>query len=404
MKHYKTILLLLPFLFFQFTSVARSGQNEVLLKSITFHQVSAKDETVRFILSEENTPKIFMLPGDNPRLVVDFFNTECSVHIPTQQKVTGKMIQRIRVGIHPEKSSATRVRVVVDLVPGQDYRYSRQFSPQNNTLLLSIFPKQEKNAQIKTTSPSGVAKKMGGKTPPAVVSKEQVPSANTIGKKAEQEREAEKKLKRINTAQNKIEKQKQEHKKTSPQQVAAAQKQAAGKTLSAKPTKSEVPSEKPKAEAKATKKMAEKENNKIASEKKAESTPSATGKQKALLRSVSFENDARKGEMVLFKLKDFSPPKVKGIEKGEPRVILDFLDTEIGAQVKKNITCNGKYVNFIEVLPKSKPDAVRVVLHLVPHHNYDLQQVFFKDDNLFVIIVNSEEPLLKENTQPSSKI
>ena len=31
----------------------------------------------------------------------------------------------------------------------------------------------------------------------------------------------------------------------------------------------------------------------------------------------------------------------------------------------------------------------RVTLELVPNKNYDLQQVFFKEDNLFVIIVNT---------------
>jgi hypothetical protein len=398
MKHYKTILLLLPFLFFQFTSVARSGQNEVLLKSITFHHVSAKDESVRFVLSGKNTPSIKMFPGS--RLVIDFFNTSRSAHIPSIRDVQGKIIQRIRVGIH-EKPPKTRV--VLDLVPGLDYRYTQHFSPQDNALLLSIFPKGEKSTQVKEISRSGVVKKEGGKTYAPVVSQERV-SANTVGKKEKQGNEAEKNPKKTKKAQNQVEQQKQEHKKMPPQKVATAQEQTAGKTLSAKPKKPEVPSEKPKAEANTTTKEAEKENKKIASEKKAESIPSAIGKQKALLRSVSFENDARKGEMVLFKLKEFSPPKVKGIEKGEPRVILDFLDTELGTQVKKNITCNGKYVNFIEVLPKSKPDAVQVVLHLVPHHNYDLQQVFFKDDNLFVIIVNSEEPLLKEKTQPSTKI
>ena len=30
-----------------------------------------------------------------------------------------------------------------------------------------------------------------------------------------------------------------------------------------------------------------------------------------------------------------------------------------------------------------------MVIDLEPNHSYDLQQVFFKDDNLFVIIVNT---------------
>ncbi|MCI5158676.1 MAG: hypothetical protein D3906_09615 [Candidatus Electrothrix sp. AUS1_2] len=32
---------------------------------------------------------------------------------------------------------------------------------------------------------------------------------------------------------------------------------------------------------------------------------------------------------------------------------------------------------------------IRVVLDLVPNYSYDLQQVFFKEENLFVIIINT---------------
>ena len=109
------------------------------------------------------------------------------------------------------------------------------------------------------------------------------------------------------------------------------------------------------------------------------------------LSEVTFENSSNKGEMVLFKLNDFYPPIVFGIEKGKPRVVCDFVGTVLSQDVKKTINSNGKFVRRIRLAKHKNPDKIRVVLDLVPNSNYDLQQVFFKEDNLFVIIINPFE-------------
>ncbi len=106
------------------------------------------------------------------------------------------------------------------------------------------------------------------------------------------------------------------------------------------------------------------------------------------LSEVKFEDTSNKGEMVLFKLNDFHPPIVFGIEKGDPRVVCDFLGATISRDVKRVIDTGGKFVKQIRLARHKNPDKIRVVLDLVPNSNYDLQQVFFKEDNLFVIIIN----------------
>ncbi len=106
------------------------------------------------------------------------------------------------------------------------------------------------------------------------------------------------------------------------------------------------------------------------------------------LSEVRFEDTSNKGEMVLFKLNDFYPPIVFGIEKGEPRVVCDFLGAKLSRDVKKIINTGGDFVKQIRLARHKNPDKIRVVLDLVPNSNYDLQQVFFKEDNLFVIIIN----------------
>ncbi|MCF6187387.1 MAG: AMIN domain-containing protein [Desulfobulbaceae bacterium] len=103
--------------------------------------------------------------------------------------------------------------------------------------------------------------------------------------------------------------------------------------------------------------------------------------------------------MIQFKLNDFYPPIVFGIEEGLPRVVCDFKNTRADASLKETIKTNGRYVKAIRIGRHKKPDKIRVVIDLEPNNNYDLQQVFFKEDNLFVIIVN-----IMHNTPPVTEL
>ncbi len=106
------------------------------------------------------------------------------------------------------------------------------------------------------------------------------------------------------------------------------------------------------------------------------------------LLGITFDDSSNKGEMVIFRLNDFYPPTVSAIEKDIPQVLCDFMDMQFGAEVQELIVANGIYVERIRVIRHESPDKMRVVLDLSPDRDYDLQQVFFKNDNLFVLIVN----------------
>ena len=113
----------------------------------------------------------------------------------------------------------------------------------------------------------------------------------------------------------------------------------------------------------------------------------------ALLSAVSFENTSNKGEMVLFKLNGFYPPEVSGEEKGTPKVTCVFTAIRLGEDVAAEQNIPGEYVKKISVSQMNSSNSIQVVMELAPNKNYDLQQVFFKEDNLFVIIVNSYDAM-----------
>jgi len=107
-----------------------------------------------------------------------------------------------------------------------------------------------------------------------------------------------------------------------------------------------------------------------------------------LLSSVNFEHSNR-GEMIQFRLNGFHPPVVYGLEEKKPKVICEFQDTAVDSRLPEHIKADGKFVRSIRITKEKKEKRVRVVLELTPSYSYDLQQVFFKNDNLFVIIINT---------------
>ncbi|MBW1749932.1 MAG: AMIN domain-containing protein, partial [Deltaproteobacteria bacterium] len=60
-----------------------------------------------------------------------------------------------------------------------------------------------------------------------------------------------------------------------------------------------------------------------------------------VLNSITFDNSTNRGEMVLFKLNDFQPPIVFGVEEGLPRVVCDFKGAEAAHDVPNVIKTDG---------------------------------------------------------------
>jgi len=107
---------------------------------------------------------------------------------------------------------------------------------------------------------------------------------------------------------------------------------------------------------------------------------------------ISFDDSSSKGETVLFRLNDFHPPTVSAIEKDPPRIFCDFMAMNLGPNVEKTIPAKSKYIERIHTARHQNPDKVRVILELSPGRDYDLQQIFYRKDNLFVLVVNELTP------------
>ncbi len=290
-------------------SALPESDKTVEIKSISHSKDSAVQETISFKCDAPVVPKIFIIRGEKPRLVIDFPET---IYLgKNSTALTDSLLaSTIRVGLH--QTPVKRTRVVIDLAKELAVQYASEYDAQNNTLTVTL-----------TTD---TLKPQSG-NPPSLQS---------------------------------------QSKKTQPIQDKATVQSPNAKTpvpvVAAKRTTKEAPP--------AT----------VSGSKAAPVTPT--------ILDISFDDSSSRGEMVLFRLNEFYPPTVSAIEKNSPRVLCDFKAMNVASDVKMDIKVKGKYIQRIHTSKQHSPERVHVVLDLSPNLDYDLQQVFFRNDNLFVLIVN----------------
>ncbi|PIE57009.1 MAG: hypothetical protein CSA34_01525 [Desulfobulbus propionicus] len=305
----------------------------LIISNIKFTALDADNEWISFQLNGSYTPKPFTIKGERPRIVFDFFDVGVASTVPSLTNTHGRLVRRIRVGVH--KGSSPKARIVVDLQPNSKVAFEMQADPRKKQLNVHLF------------NPEAMPN-------PADVPEYSEETAPSVGDSPGQQPAPDAK---IDTSASKG--------------TPAAEPEGTAKETTA-----------PAVSAGAAEQQATKPADTVHNDK-----------AQPFLESVRFDDSSSKGEMVLFKLNDFYPPVVFGIEEDSPRVVCDFKDTTVSAKVKGTIAADGHYVRSIRVGQHASPQKVRVVLDLEPHHNYDLQQVFFREDNLFVIIVNTIKEL-----------
>lgn len=330
MKSRNTVFSLLVLLLLVYISGPAKAA-DALIEKVIYQEIDGSSASLIFHLNGPHLPKAFALKGENPRVVFDFMETKPVRSVPATILAGGTMVQKVRIGVHPDKT-----RVVIDLVPPGEYHFDQKFDRDENILTILLFPAdlpvQSAEPVVTATAEEEVSSQ--------VVPKEAVESGAVSEAAVTSGAQTEKKVVELKV-----------------------------------PVSPDPLPETPLTE----------ETAKV--EEVSEPAPDP------LLSEVSFENTSNNGEMVLFKLNGFYPPTVSGEEDGIPRVICDFPGTRIVDEMVRDLASHGEYVNRIMVEPFSNPDRVQVVLELVPNKNYDLQQVFFKENNLFVIIVNSYDAL-----------
>lgn len=355
----KRFLVSLAFISSLFLCVPVSGEpplSEAIIESITYEKDDANREKIVFKLNGAHIPKVFKIQGERPRVVFDFIDTRYSDLINRIADTQGRLIKGVRIGIH---DNPPKTRVVVDLKAEQEYQFDQDFQIQENTLSITFYPSGSDEQEPMEPEPA--------EPPPTPA-----PAAASVASDGPQQPDEQPPLPSSPPAG------------VEPDQPAAPA--SAIDDAEDQPVTPVASTPAPSATAASGAEPAKDLEELLAD---AGSQPKAV--VDPILSDVSFNRTEDNTEMVLFKLNDFYPPIVFAIEKGTPRVVCDFLDTKLDRAVRPVIGANGEFVSRIRVARHDNPEKVRVVLDLVPNRNYDLQQVFFKEDNLFVIVINEFE-------------
>lgn len=368
-----------------------SAQAQTSVSSVTLHRDDDRQERIRIKLVGTHAPKVFTYGGDNPRLICDFPGAGYAGMLKPVIKGEGSLVKGIRVGVH--KSPDKKVRVVLDLEPGRKYTYSREFNKEENILNIVLVPTEgAKRAEAAVAKIDATESKQrvitGPKKVLTPVTKQKEISLAVPPPAAEGAVPASPAPKpppaAVKTDTNKpAEKMVEPAVQTPPASAAVAKETTAAKAK----VEAAAPAAEPQVppQAKASVPPPAKPTQDPASPAKV-GEPSAAA---PLLQEISYENSSSKGEMIFFRLNGFFPPTVSAVESDKPQVVCDFIGMAQQGDIAPVIEARGAYVQKIVTSVDRDPKKIKVVLDLTAGRDYDLRQVFFKEDNLFVLIVNA---------------
>lgn len=114
----------------------------------------------------------------------------------------------------------------------------------------------------------------------------------------------------------------------------------------------------------------------------------AVDSQEVVVEGINFKADKFGPEKVLIYFNRFYLPKIFAIEGKKPRIVID-VDNVFSWQGKTVMDVEGIFVKKIRTHLDSTKRRLRIVLDLNPSRNYVADQSYFKNDNIFCIMIGA---------------
>jgi hypothetical protein len=105
------------------------------------------------------------------------------------------------------------------------------------------------------------------------------------------------------------------------------------------------------------------------------------------IKDIAFRKAGHDSENVLIRADRSFTPVIFPIEGGPLRLVIDIKSSKPFAQEFSEIPAGGEFVKKIRTFFHSETKTQRVVLDLSPSKSYKIQQLFFKKDNTFAVII-----------------
>ena len=103
------------------------------------------------------------------------------------------------------------------------------------------------------------------------------------------------------------------------------------------------------------------------------------------------ENLPPHAEKIMIELNGYYPPETQVLEGDTPKIVCDFQNVRMEKSIKRLIPVNGEYVLQIRtgIHPPPAPKS-RVVVDLVAGHNYNVEQLFYENENIYSLIIREK--------------
>ncbi len=383
----------------QATPVTAVEKKENMISDISFERGDNGVETVTFKMKEKASPTMFQLSGKNPRVVFDFFDTVAVPDVIKNSVETGDgIIKKIRVGSHA--APASKIRVVFDVAENKS-AYDVTSIYQESTRCFVVRVARKNIQHIKQTAKKKIiihdktiqktAIRAESAAPPKVV--ESSIKSETSGQRRER---VKRNIATVQTVLINGGKSATPIDKKDPSGLDETENRAAD--LRAKDTTEPFVREKRITEQviddDATFRRDDtRQNEETAEDRESEvESQNAGGEKKKttpVIRKVSFEKSSENKEMVFFYLNEFFPPMVFAADEKKLQVVCEFFDGTFEGEGQKIFNTTGDYITRVKIETFDTPTKVRVIMDLTPNYNYDLKQVFFRENNVFVIIISN---------------
>jgi len=110
-----------------------------------------------------------------------------------------------------------------------------------------------------------------------------------------------------------------------------------------------------------------------------------------MIKSIRFDVDKEGNENVIFALNGYYSPAAFVLgeeEKEDIKVVCDFFNAQLEAEIGRSIEVNGKAVQRIRIGVHENPpnSKIRVVVDLGPDYRYEVGQLFAEKENFYILV------------------
>ena len=111
-----------------------------MIKAIRVEELTRERGKIFIELDGYHLPDTLVLEGDRPRVACDFYGLHPDPALQKDIPVYTGFIRSIRLGVH--SGGKAKTRVVIDLLPENNYIVEQHFFIEENTYLLDIHLKR----------------------------------------------------------------------------------------------------------------------------------------------------------------------------------------------------------------------------------------------------------------------